>query len=140
MEEIMLEIRDFQGEGYEALIDYGEWRVAMLRYLEALQPDRIDSMERHTQTDEVFVLLKGQGVLILGGYGAQVEGIYSQPMEPGKLYNVKCNTWHTLLLSREATMLIIENKDTGAHNSEYTQLSAEQRGSILKKAQDVKIE
>jgi ureidoglycolate hydrolase len=140
MEEMMLEIRDFQGEGYKALIDYGEWRVAMLRYLDALQPDRIDSMERHTLTDEVFVLLKGQAVLILGGYDAQVEGIYPQVMEPGKLYNIKCKTWHTILLSREATVLIIENKDTGVHNSEYTVLSAEQRSLILKKAQTGKFE
>jgi ureidoglycolate hydrolase len=140
MEEMMLEIHDFQGNGYKALIDYGEWRVAMLRYLEALQPDRIDSMERHSQTDEVFVLLKGQGVLVLGGNGKQVDSIYPQVMEPGKLYNVKCNTWHTILLSREAKILIVENKDTGAYNSEYTYLSTEQRSLIMKKAQNENIE
>ena len=140
MNETMLEIRDHQGEGYKPLIDYGDWRVAILRFLDELQPDRIDSMERHTETDEVFVLLQGQGVLILGGSGAQVGGIYPQVMEHGKIYNVKRNSWHTILLSRDASVLIIENNNTGDHNSEFTSLSLEQRRLIREKAQIEKIE
>ena len=72
MDEALLEIRDYDGDGYQQLVDYGAWRVAFLRYLDALQPDRIDSMERHTETDEVFVLLNGRGMLIMGGNQAQV--------------------------------------------------------------------
>ena len=140
MNETLLEIRDYQGEGYKPLVDYGEWRVAMLRFLDRLQPDRINSMERHIETDEVFVLLGGQGVLILGGSGAQVDGIYSQVMEHGKVYNVKRNCWHTILLSRDASVLLIENKNTGDHNSEFTNLSLEQRCLIREKAQNEKIE
>ena len=140
MNETMLEICDYQGEGYKPLIEYGDWRVAILRFLDGLQPERIDSMERHTETDEVFVLLHGQGVLILGGSGAQVGGIYSQAMEHGKVYNVKCNNWHTILLSRDASVLIIENNNTGDHNSEFASLSLEQRRAIREKAQSEKIE
>jgi ureidoglycolate hydrolase len=139
MDETLLEIRDYHGEGYQPLIDYGEWRVAILRFLEGLQPERIDSMERHTGTDEVFVLLSGQGVLILGGNGAQVDCIDSQVMEPGKIYNVKCNAWHTILLSRDASVLLVENRDTGKHNSEYAPLSQEQRRLIQEKARYEKI-
>ena len=123
----MLEIHTYTGEGYKPLVDYGEWRVAMLRFLEGLQPDRIDSMERHTQTDEVFVLLHGSGVLILGGRRAQVEGIYTQVMEQGFIYNVKRDTWHTIVLSRDASVLLVENRDTTTQNSEYTNLTPEYR-------------
>jgi ureidoglycolate hydrolase len=135
MDEKMLEIRDYQGSGYRPLIDYGEWRVAVLRFLDDLQPERIESMERHTETDEVFVLLCGQGVLILGGTGAEVESIFPQVMESGKIYNVKRNAWHTILLSRDASVLLVENRDTGKHNSEFTSLSTDQRRSIVEKAQ-----
>ena len=38
-------------------------------------------------------------------------------MEAGKIYNVRRNTWHTVLLSREASVLIVENRDTGEANS-----------------------
>ena len=130
MDESMLEMRDFQGVGYRPLIDYGEWRVAMLRFQEDLRPDCIASMERHTETDEVFVLLFGKGVLILGGSEAQVSGIYPQVMRPGIIYNVKRNAWHTILLSRDATVLLVENRDTGVANSEFTKLSPGQRRLI----------
>ena len=131
MDEALLEIRDYDGDGYQPLIDYGAWRVAFLRYLDALQPDRIDSMERHTETDEVFVLLNGRGMLIMGGNQAQVGEIHSQVMECGKVYNVKRSAWHTILLSRDATVLLVENRDTDTHNSEYTVLSQEHRGLII---------
>jgi ureidoglycolate hydrolase len=135
MDESLLEIREHREEGYKPLIDYGEWRVAILNYLEDLQPDRIETMERHTETDEVFVLLKGRGVLILGGNCPQVDMILSQVMEAGKLYNVKRNTWHTILLSRDASVLLVENRDIGRHNSEYTDLSKEHRRFIIETAQ-----
>ena len=140
MDETLLEIRDYQGEGYQPLVDYGDWRVAILRYMDELQPERIDSMERHAETDEVFVLLFGQGVLIVGGCEAQVERIYLQVMEQGKIYNVKRNAWHTILLSRDASVLLVENRDTGKHNSETTQLSPKIRRSIQENAQSEKIE
>ena len=131
MDETLLEIRDYQGEGYRPLVDYRDWRVAILRFLDGLQPERIDSMERHTETDEVFVLLRGQGVLIIGGNGEQVDRICPQVMEQGVLYNVKRNAWHTILLSRDASVLLVENRDTGDHNSEYARLSPEHRRLIL---------
>jgi hypothetical protein len=135
MDEALLEIRGYEGEGYKPLIDFGAWRVAFLRYLDALQPDHIDSMERHTETDEVFVLLKGRGMLILGGNQAQVGEIHSQVMENGKLYNVKRFAWHTILLSRDATVLLVENCNTGDHNSEFITLSSKHRLLIVKLSQ-----
>lgn len=135
-----LEILDYDGEGYMPLVDFGDWRVAMLRFLDDLQPDRIDSMERHTETDEVFVLLRGSGVLIMGGSHAQVKGIYPQVMEQGIIYNVKRNAWHTILLSRDACVLLVENKDTSTHNSEYASLSPHHRRLIREQAQLAKIE
>jgi calcineurin-like phosphoesterase family protein len=131
MDETWLEIRDYSGEGYQPLIDFGEWRVAFLRYLDDIQPDLIDSMERHTKTDEVFVLLNGRGALIMGGNGAEVDSICSQRMESRKVYNIKRLAWHTILLSHDATVLLVENRDTYKHNSEYVSLSPTQRGQIM---------
>ncbi len=131
MDETFLEIRDYGGKGYQPLIDFGEWRVAFLRYLDDIQPDLINTMERHTKTDEVFVLLNGRGALIMGGNGAEAAGICEQMLESGKVYNIKRLAWHTILLSRDATVLLVENRDTGKHNSEYASLSPTQRGQIM---------
>ncbi len=130
----MLEIYDLIGEGYKPLVDYGEWRVAFLRYIDDLQPDQIKEMERHTETDEVFVLIHGRGVLLVGGVGTRVERIYPQIMEFGKIYNVKRNAWHAVLLSRDASILLVENRNTGRLNSEYTSLSKEQHQFIMEQA------
>lgn len=131
----LLETLEFTGEGFMPLIVFGAWRVAFLRYLETLNPERIDSMERHTETDEVFVLLNGRGVPILGGNGEQVNGIYPQEMETGKLYNVKRNAWHTILLSRDAKVLLVENGDTGEQNSEIIGIPAGLPSQIMDLAQ-----
>ena len=131
MNENWLEIREYHGEGYRPLIDYGEWRVAILRYIDELQPDRIDRLERHCETDEVFILLEGRSTLLLGGNGSSLDGLYSQVMEANKLYNVKRNVWHSVLLSQDASLLIVENRDTSEGNSQYCLLPPELRQQII---------
>ena len=135
MDESWLEIRDYDGAGYQPLVDYGTWRVAILNFLEGVRPERNDRFERHTETDEVFVLTRGRGVLLLGGNDAQVGTIHPAAMTVGKIYNIKRNAWHGVLLTEDASVLIVENKDTGEHNSEYCALSPEQRQQIIQIAQ-----
>jgi ureidoglycolate hydrolase len=132
MNERFLEIREYKGAGYQPLIDFDTWRVAVLRWEETQRPEFIRSMERHVQTDEVFVLLDGQAKLILGGDGDRVEGVYAQMLEKCRLYNVKQDVWHAVLLSTDASILIVENRDTGKENTEYCNLSAEIRREIIK--------
>ena len=131
MDESLMEIREYSGGGYRPLIDYGAWRVAILRWDKSMLPEKLEYMERHMQTDEVFVLLNGQATLILGGNLSKVESVYQQVMENGKLYNVKRNTWHTVMLSRDATILIVENQDTGQENSEHSKMTDKMKQFIL---------
>jgi ureidoglycolate hydrolase len=126
----LIEIKSFDGHGYQPLIQYGSWRVAILRCEEAMIPGNIEFMECHTQTDEVFVLLEGKATLILGGKGGNIEGIFPQVMEIGKVYNVKQHVWHTAILSWDASILIVENQDTGFENSEHCNLSEKQKKDI----------
>jgi hypothetical protein len=122
----LLEISDYSGEGYRPLIDYGQWRVAILRYIDELLPENIGKMQRHTETDEVFVLLSGRCILFLGEGGDSVGAIHAQDMQPLKLYNVKRGAWHTHTLDEAATVLIVENRDTSLANSPEIELSADQ--------------
>jgi hypothetical protein len=131
MDENWLQIRSYDGAGFQPLVVFNGWRVAILNYLGAIHPERNKRMERHTETDEIFVLLRGQGILLIGGNGSKVEGVYPQKMEAGVIYNVRRNTWHTILLSRDASVLIVEEEDTNEHNSEYAALSAEFHRQIM---------
>lgn len=135
MNEQVLEISEYNGEGFRPLILFGGWRVAVLNYLDELLPRNIKRMERHMETDEVFVLWRGRATLLMGGNGAQVDSVTPQVMEPGKLYNVKRHSWHSILMSRDASVLLVENVDTAEGNSEYFNLSEKCLGEILAIAQ-----
>ena len=127
----LLEVTEYTAEGYRPLIDYGQWRVAILRYIDELRPENISHMQRHAETDEVFVLLHGRCILFLGAGDESVVSIHAQDMEPLKLYNVKHGVWHTHTLSDDATVLIVENQNTAAHNSPEIELSATQRQQLV---------
>jgi hypothetical protein len=125
MDDNLLQIREYNDEGYRPLIDFNGWRVAILNYIDEIHPRINKKMERHCRTDEVFVLLRGRVTLLIGGNGPQLESAIPQPLEMGKLYNVKQNTWHTVLMSRDASILLVENTDTAEANSEYAQMPPE---------------
>ena len=131
MDDQLLTIREYHGEGYQPLIDFGSWRVAILRWEPGSRPEAIELFERHTQTDEVFVLLEGWATLLISGNEGKADEVQAVIMEKEKLYNVKQNTWHSALLSRDAVLLIVENCDTGKGNSEFFPLTTEQKQDIL---------
>jgi ureidoglycolate hydrolase len=122
-----LEIHDAGGSGYRPLIDFGAWRVAVLRLRDDLRAERIDRVERHVETDEVFVLLSGRAVLLLGGVGPQPNVLEAHVLHGGKFYNVRQNAWHTCLLDSQAAVLLVENRDTGPSNTEFAILTEDQR-------------
>jgi len=127
----LLEIHQYSDEGYKPLIDYGEWRVAILRYIDELLPSNINKMQRHDETDEVFVLLEGRCILFIGEGDERITQIQAQDMEPLKLYNVKRSCWHTHTLSEGTTVVIVENRDTADHNSPEIELNLAQRTHLV---------
>lgn len=131
MDENLLQVREYNDEGYRPLVDFNGWRVAILNYIDEIHPRNNRRMERHCQTDEVFVLLRGRATLLIGGNEPHTLEFLPQPMESGKLYNVRQNTWHAVLMSRDASILLVENTDTGKSNSEYAVIPRNLREQIL---------
>jgi hypothetical protein len=129
--ESLLEIREYTGEGYMPVIDYGAWRAAILNYAEELLPQNITHMQRHDETDEVFVLLRGRCILFVGEGDERVTSIFAQDMEPLRMYNVKRSAWHTHTLSEDAMVLIVENRDTTEQNSPTYPLDKVQRKKLV---------
>jgi hypothetical protein len=131
IDEKLLEVRGYDGAGYQPLIDYDKWRVAILRYSDELLPERIFAMQRHDETDEVFVLLQGRCILFLGEGKDTINSITAVDMVPRKLYNVKRGVWHNHTLSIETSILIVENRDTTIQNSPKMLLNDDQRRRII---------
>ncbi len=145
MDEQLIEIKDYMGVGYSQLVSYDQWRVAALRFLDELLPENMATMERHLKTDEVFILMRGRGMLLLGGNSQKPGNIQSIIMEIGRVYNIKKYTWHTISLTKNAHVIIVENDDTDASNSEIQPMSENDRlytkeivNKFLKEAFEIK--
>ena len=126
-----VEIKEYSGEGYQPVIDFEAWRVAILNYIDELERPNITNMQKHLESDEVFVLLKGECTLFIGGSGDEVGDITPLPMKPFKLYNVKKGTWHTHTLMKDTMVLIVENRDTCDANSPTQYLTPAQKQKLL---------
>ncbi len=108
-----LDILDYTGEGYMPVHDFESWRVAYLNCQESNTPEGMRYIERHNETDEIFILLNGEATLLIGEERVPV------PMEKYKTYNVKKGVWHNVYLSEDAKILIVENCNTSEANSDY---------------------
>jgi mannose-6-phosphate isomerase-like protein (cupin superfamily) len=108
-----VEIYEYNGENYNPTMNSDSWRVAFLNYGDAVEKSKLSFLERHHLTDEVFVLLEGDGTLLIGMEKKPLE------MEKNKIYNVKKDVWHTIFMTPKSKVLIVENDNTAKENSEY---------------------
>ncbi len=128
--EHLLEIHHHDGPSYQPLVDFEAWRVAILNFSPDLLPENLTRMQRHNQTDEVFVLLAGRCILFVGDGVETVTRIHAVELAPGQVYNVRRAVWHTHTLSIDAKVLVVENRDTTYDNSPFTPLSAQQHQEL----------
>ena len=108
-----IDVYDYTDENYMTVMRYDKWRIAYLNHGDRFEEKNFNRIERHVQTDEVFVLLEGEATLIIGEELNRIE------MEPHKVYNVKKGVWHHIFTKEGTRVLIVENEDTCADNSEY---------------------
>ena len=78
-----IEVAGYDGPNYKTLLASGSWRVAFLNHGDKFSPERPERLERHLETDEVFVLLDGSATLFVG------KEMNSVKMERFRIYNVK---------------------------------------------------
>lgn len=121
MDAKLLEIAEHNDPGYKALIAFAGWRVAFLNDDPSrFRRETMPYLERHNETDEVFVLTKGNCTLYIGdGRGDTPGHIETVKMEPNRMYNVKQGVWHNLVGDEDMVLLIVENADTSKANSDF---------------------
>ena len=134
LSESLIEVREHNGPDYQPLVDYQNWRVAIINYTPDLTPANIKRMQKHTETDEVFVLMTGKCILFVGEGQETVTQVHAADMEPYKAYNVKRGVWHSHTFSEDARVLIVENRDTVLENSPFVSLSESQCRQVVELA------
>ena len=113
----LMETLRFDEEGFEPLMEFEDWSVAILNTVDVLQKENISYMEKHLLTDEVFVLLEGQADLFLAEGEHEITKVYRTPMEIGAVYQVKKDAWHTVAMKDNTKILLVEKKGTGEENT-----------------------
>ena len=104
-----------------------DWQVALLNWEPIFDLDEADQVERHNQTDEVFVLVKGQAVLFTITVDGEMNVV---EMRPNVVYNVLQGCWHNLISTRDATWIIVENRDTHLGDGEFRRLTEDEMASL----------
>jgi hypothetical protein len=67
---------------------------------------------------------------VIAGRGATLGLVQALRMERRKLYIVRRDTWHTALLGRRSLVLVVENRNTGAANTQRERFSPSQRARV----------
>jgi ureidoglycolate hydrolase len=117
-----LNIYQWNQPGYKPLVFSHDWQVAILNWEPAALTAAITEVERHTCTDEVFVLTQGTAALVT----TSKEGVEITEAIPGVIYNVKMGCWHTVIGARDSSWIIVENRDTHTNDTEMRLLTSEE--------------
>lgn len=128
----LLEIHVSNSPGFKPLVDSNHWRVALMNFTPEHTPDNVTEFQRHDETDELFVLLSGRCILFVGEGEGSISQLYAQDLQPFTLYNVKRGSWHTHVLSPEAKLVIVENRDTSSRNSPRIKINPDLHTAILR--------
>lgn len=104
----MIEKYTFNGNDFKSVLQFEGWKIGLLRYSERFSSFKV--LERHLLTDEAFILLLGSAVLY-----TETEQI---EMEKGVVYNVPKGEYHHIVVSEDATVMVVENSNTSKDNTE----------------------
>lgn len=125
-----IEISRYDETGYKTLVSYEGWRVAFMNDGPKTTIEGLSYFQKHNESDEVFVLLKGRCVLLMAEFGDTPGEITAVDMQPHTMYNVKKGAWHTHYFAPDTQVLIVENADTDLSNSPCYNLTDEHRKII----------
>ena len=118
----LVQVEKSDKKGYWRAVEFESWTSAFITWCDDFDIKNISRCERHRTTDEVFCLLEGCAYLIISGDGeAPNEKAEIITLEKGVMYNVKKDVWHQIVVSCDASVLIVEN--SADHKTERVELS-----------------
>ena len=126
----LVEIGEYFGVGFQPVLDFEGWRVAMKRYGEGTQAAKFHSVDRHNETNEVFILTEGKAEMLLMEGEGQPTNFHLFPMELNVAYSVQQSAWHHVFMSEDAHIIVFERSNTSRENSDHAELDAETIAAI----------
>lgn len=121
-----IENYSFEGEGMQRVFENEKWMVGIKNWKPDNDVTGVNCLERHNETDELFVLIAGSCTLVTAN---EVDGEYvfdAVKMEPNKVYNIPATLWHNTITCKDTKLILIEDSNTSMKNSDILSLGAEQ--------------
>ena len=129
-----IDVKEFSGEGMSRVYENPKWMVGIKNWKPANDITGIDCLERHNETDELFVLLAGHCTLLYANETASGLAIEAVEMEPFKVYNIPARLWHHTVTQKNTKLALIEDSATGMNNSEVRPLTPDEIVQVKKRA------
>ena len=126
----MIELYAHDGAGYNPYMIRENWQVAQLNYIVKQGFDDIEKIDIHFETDEVFILLEGEVILITAEKEGDELTFRMKKMEKNMVYNIPKMTWHNIAMSEDAQVVIVENAGTHIQDFDFYYLNAEQKKTM----------
>lgn len=134
---ILIEEYRHSKEGYNPYLIGPKWQVAQLNFQPDLAPDAIEKVDVHHHTDETFLLMAGQAVLIAAEIRPDSMEFELINMKAKVLYNIPKGCWHNIALSKDAEVLITEDANTHLGDYEFHHLNKEDKNELNELIQSV---
>lgn len=114
----MIECIDNYTDGFCPVIKTDKWQLACITYSESY--GELKEFKRHMTTDEAMVLVNGSAVL----YTYENGEIIKIELKKNVVYNIKTATWHHLKVSKDALVIVAEDSNITAKDSERMKADA----------------
>lgn len=125
-----VETYTYTGEAMKRVYENVKWTIGVKNWKPGSDPGMIDCLERHNETDELFVLVEGSCVLVYAEEAESGLQFGSVKMEPGAVYNIPQSLWHNAITSKDAKLIVMEDVSTGMNNSDMLTLDKEQTALV----------
>ncbi|MCC6454327.1 MAG: hypothetical protein IT328_05245 [Caldilineaceae bacterium] len=126
----LVEIGEYFGVGFQPVLIFDGWRVAMKRAGVGTSAAKFHAVDRHNETNEVFVLTAGQADMLLMEGGDVPTEFHLFPMELNVAYSVQQSAWHHVFMSDDAHIIVFERANTARENSNSYELDADTIAAI----------
>lgn len=131
-----VEVFEHRGEGINCVYKNNEWLVSIKNWKPDNDISGVHHLEVHHETDEQFILMMGQAILISADReGDQFVNIALTKMEIGKVYNVPKEKWFYSITQKDTKMAYVQHAATSMDNSDFHNLTPGQVIEIQKAAE-----
>lgn len=114
----MIEINGVLNSGFCKVYQNENFKFAFITHSDAYSYGEVKEVKRHNKTDEIFVLIEGTATMLT----IENENLVETKFDKNVTYVIEKGIWHYLAVSEDAKVVVCENADTSAENTDAKEI------------------